>query len=154
MGSVQGAEWTTVGLVAGYSIPGVLILLGMSRTLNVLALGEESAAYLGANVESAKLLAYGVASLITAAGVAFTGVIGFVGLVVPHSVRLLVGADYRTLFPLCFGMGGVFLLLSDLIARTVLAPIEIPVGVITAFVGVPLFLALLRRSLSKHQGST
>jgi cobalamin transport system permease protein len=153
MGSVAGAEWATVALVAGYSIPGLLVLMGMSRTLNVLSLGEESAAYLGANVERTKLVAYGIASLITAAGVAFTGVIGFVGLVVPHSVRLLVGADYRVLLPLCFGMGGVFLLLSDLLARTVLAPTEIPIGVVTAFLGVPLFLVLLRRSLSKHPGT-
>jgi len=153
MGSVAGAEWRTVGLVAGYSIPGVLILVGMSRVLNLLALGEESAAYLGANVERAKLIAYGVASLITAAGVAFTGVIGFVGLVVPHSVRLLVGADYRALLPLCFGMGGVFLLVSDVIARTILPSTEIPIGVVTAFLGVPIFLVLLRRSLAKHPGT-
>ena len=153
MGSVAGAEWRTVGLVAAYSIPGVLILMGMSRALNLLALGEESAAYLGADVERTKRLAYGVASLITAAGVAFTGVIGFVGLVVPHAIRLMVGADYRTLLPLCFGMGGVFLLLSDLLARTVLAPTEIPIGVVTAFLGVPLFLILLRRSLSRHPGA-
>lgn len=154
MGSVAGAEWNTVGLVAGYSIPGVLILLGMSRALNLLSLGEESAAYLGANVERTKLVVYGVASLITAAGVAFTGVIGFVGLVVPHAVRLVVGADYRALLPLCFGLGGVFLLLSDLIARTVLRPTEIPIGVVTAFLGVPLFLVLLRRSQAKHPGAT
>jgi len=153
MGSVAGAEWHTVGLVAAYSIPGVLVLLGMSRALNLLALGEESAAYLGADVERTKRIAYGVASLITAAGVAFTGVIGFVGLVVPHAIRLMVGADYRTLLPLCFGMGGVFLLLSDLLARTVLAPTEIPIGVVTAFLGVPLFLILLRRSLSRHPGA-
>jgi cobalamin transport system permease protein len=154
MGSVADAEWGEVGLVAAYSIPGFLILMGMSRTLNVLALGEESAAYLGANVEGTKLWAYGIASLITAAGVAFTGVIGFVGLVVPHAVRLVVGADYRVLLPLSFVMGGVFLLLSDLIARTVLAPTEIPIGVVTAFLGVPLFLVLLRRSLSRNPGAT
>lgn len=153
MGSVAGAEWHTVGMAASYSIPGVLVLTAMSRTLNLLALGEDSAAYLGANVERTKLVAYGIASLITAAGVAFTGVIGFVGLVVPHSVRLMVGSDYRTLLPLCFGMGGVFLLLSDLIARTVLAPTEIPIGVVTAFLGVPLFLVLLRRSQAKHPGT-
>jgi len=153
MGSVAGADWRTVGLVAAYSIPGVLILMGMSRALNLLALGEESAAYLGADVERTKRIAYGVASLITAAGVAFTGVIGFVGLVVPHAIRLMVGADYRTLLPLCFGMGGVFLLLSDLVARTVLTPNEIPIGVVTAVLGVPLFLVLLRRSLSRHPGA-
>jgi iron complex transport system permease protein len=153
MGSVAGAEWNTVALVAGYSIPCVLVLIGMSRALNLLSLGEESAAYLGANVEQTKLVAYAVASLITAAGVAFTGVIGFVGLVVPHAVRLVVGADYRALLPLSFGLGGTFLLLSDLIARTVLRPTEIPIGVVTAFLGVPLFLILLRRSQTKHPGT-
>jgi iron complex transport system permease protein len=111
--------------------------------------GEETASYLGTDVERVKKIAYGVASLITAAGVAVAGIIGFVGLIVPHGVRLLVGSDQRFLLPLSFLAGAAFLTLSDLIARTLLAPIEIPIGVITALIGVPLFLVLLRRSMTE-----
>lgn len=153
MGSVAGAEWSTVPVVAAYSLPAVLVLMAMARPLNLLAMGEETAGYLGADVETVKRITYAVASLITAASVAVAGVIGFVGLVVPHAIRLLVGSDYRVLLPLSFGAGGCFLLLSDLVARTVLAPTEIPIGVVTAFLGVPLFLVLLRRSLGKSAGA-
>ena len=94
-----------------------------------------------------KRTAFGVASLITAAGVAVAGVIGFVGLIVPLAVRLAVGTSSRALLPLSFLAGAAFLVLADLIARVVLAPAEVPIGVVTAFVGVPLFLVVLRRSL-------
>jgi iron complex transport system permease protein len=94
-------------------------------------------------VERVKRIAFGAASFIAAAGVAFAGIIGFVGLVVPHAVRLLVGSDHRVLLPVSFLTGAVFLTLADLLARTVVAPIEIPIGVITSFVGVPFFLFLL-----------
>jgi iron complex transport system permease protein len=147
MGSLSGATWRTVGIVAAYTLPAALLLLTLARSLNVMAIGEETASYLGTEVERTKRVAYAVASLIAAAGVAFTGVIGFVGLVVPHTVRLLVGPDHRTLLPLSFVVGAGFLTLADLGARTLLAPTEIPIGVITAFVGVPFFLLLLRRSL-------
>ncbi len=147
MGSLSGATWRTVGIVAAYTLPAALLLLTLARSLNVMAIGEETASYLGTEVERTKRVAYAVASLIAAAGVAFTGVIGFVGLVVPHTVRLLVGPDHRTLLPLSFVAGAGFLTLADLGARTLLAPTEIPIGVITAFVGVPFFLLLLRRSL-------
>jgi iron complex transport system permease protein len=147
MGSLSGATWRTVGVVAAYTLPAALLILGMARALNAMAIGEETASYLGTEVERVKRVAYGVASLIAAAGVAFTGVIGFVGLIIPHGVRLVVGSDHRTLLPLSFLAGGAFLTLADLVARTALAPVEIPIGVITAFVGVPFFLVLLRRSL-------
>ena len=147
MGSLSSASWRTVGIVAAYTLPAALVLLALARSLNVMAIGEETASYLGTEVERTKRLAYGVASLIAAAGVAFSGVIGFVGLVVPHTVRLLTGPDHRTLLPLSFVAGAGFLVLADLGARTLLSPTEIPIGVITAFVGVPFFLALLRRSL-------
>ena len=113
----------------------------------MLAIGEETAAYLGTDVERVKRIAFGVASLITAAGVAVAGVIGFVGLIVPHAVRMLVGSDHRALLPLSFLGGAAFLVLADLAARVVLAPAEIPIGVVTAFTGVPLFLVLLRGSM-------
>jgi len=148
MGSLSGADWRGVVLAGAYTVPGLLALVGLARPLNLMAIGEETASYLGAEVERVKKIAYGVASLLTAAGVAVAGIIGFVGLIVPHAVRLLTGSDHRTLLPLSFLAGGVFLTLADLVARTVLAPTEIPIGVITAFVGVPLFLVLLRRSVT------
>lgn len=147
MGSLAGAGWRSVTVVAVYTLPAALVLLGLSRPLNLISLGEETASVLGADVERVKVTAFAVASLITAAGVGVAGVIGFVGLVVPHGVRLLVGSDHRVLMPLSFLAGGVFLTLADLVARTVVSPAEIPIGVVTAFVGVPLFLVLLRRSL-------
>ena len=153
MGSLVGSDWRTVWMVTLYSIPAVIALVGLARPLNLLAIGEETAGYLGADVERVKRMAYVLASLLTAAGVAATGVIGFVGLIVPHSIRLLVGADYRVLIPLAFLAGAVFLMLADIAARTVLPPTEVPIGVITAFVGVPLFLLLLRRSVGAGAGT-
>jgi iron complex transport system permease protein len=147
MGSLSGASWRIVGIVALYTVPAALMLLSLARPLNLMAIGEETAGYLGTDVERTKRLAYGLASLLAAAGVAFVGVIGFVGLVVPHAVRLLIGPDHRVLLPLSAVAGGIFLVLADLGARTLLAPGEIPIGVITAFVGVPFFLLLLRKSL-------
>lgn len=148
MGSLASADWGNVTLTAAYTIPAALLLLTFARPLNLMAIGEETAAYLGTDVELVKRLALLVAALITASGVAVAGVIGFVGLVVPHAVRLLVGPDHRALLPLSFLAGGAFLTLADLVARLALAPTEIPIGVVTAFVGVPFFLLLLRRSLT------
>ena len=148
MGSLSGADWGSVALAGAYTVPGLVALVGLARPLNLMAIGEETASYLGAEVERVKKIAYAVASLLTAAGVAVAGIIGFVGLIVPHGVRLLTGSDHRTLLPLSFLAGGAFLAVADLVARTVLAPTEIPIGVITAFVGVPLFLVLLRRSVT------
>ena len=148
MGSLAGADWRSVAVVAAYTLPAALVLVGLSRSLNLMAVGEETASYLGTDVERVKRVGFLVASLITAAGVAAAGVIGFVGLVVPHALRLVVGSDHRVLLPFSFLAGAAFLTLADLAARVVLAPTEIPIGVITALVGVPLFLVLLRRSLS------
>lgn len=149
MGSLSGATWGNVAVVAAYTLPSALVLMALSRALNLMSVGEETATYLGTDVEGVKRIAYGVASLITAAGVAVAGIIGFVGLIVPHTLRLLVGSDQRFLLPLSFLAGAAFLTLADLGARLVLDPTEIPIGVITAFLGVPLFLVLLRRSLSE-----
>lgn len=148
MGSLAAADWGNVGLTAAYTIPAAMVLLAFARPLNLMAIGEETAAYLGTDVERVKRLALLIAALITASGVAVAGVIGFVGLVVPHAVRLMIGPDHRALLPLSFLAGGAFLTLADLVARLALAPTEIPIGVITAFVGVPFFLMLLRRSLT------
>jgi iron complex transport system permease protein len=150
MGSLAGTTtWFPVWVVAAYTVPALAMLLALSKPLNVLAVGEDTAAYLGTEVERVKRVGFAVASLITAAGVAMAGVIGFVGLIVPHGVRLVVGSDHRVVLPLSFLAGGTFLTLADLLARTVLSPTEIPIGVVTAFVGVPLFLVLLRRSLGR-----
>jgi iron complex transport system permease protein len=150
MGSLAGTtSWRPVWVVAAYTLPAAGLLLALSKPLNVLAIGEETASYLGTEVERVKRTGFAVASLITAAGVAMAGVIGFVGLVVPHGVRLVVGSDHRAVLPLSFLAGGTFLTLADLLARTVWSPTEIPIGVVTAFVGVPLFLVLLRRSLAR-----
>jgi iron complex transport system permease protein len=147
MGSLAGAAWRDVIVAGTYTLPAAFLLLGLARPLNLMAMGEETAQHLGTDVERVKRLALGVAALLTAAGVAVAGVIGFVGLVVPHAIRLLVGSDHRVLLPLSFLAGAAFLTLADLVAKLALAPAEIPIGVITAFVGVPLFLVLLRRSL-------
>jgi iron complex transport system permease protein len=149
MGSLAGASWRSVVLTAAYTLPAVVFLMSLARPLNLMAIGEETAHYLGADVEGVKRMSLGVAALVTASGVAVAGVIGFVGLVVPHAVRLVAGSDHRALLPLSFLAGGAFLALADVAARLVLSPTEIPIGVITAFVGVPFFLVLLRRSITR-----
>jgi iron complex transport system permease protein len=148
MGSLRGARWSHVLIALVYTVPAVLVMQSMARPLNTMAIGEETAAYLGTDVERVKRTTFVVASLITAAGVAVAGVIGFVGLIVPHAVRLLAGSDHRWLLPLSFLSGALFLGLADLAAGVVLAPAEVPIGVVTAMVGVPLFVVLLRRSLT------
>lgn len=148
MGSLAGADWRSVTLAAAYTLPAAAVLAALARPLNLMAIGEETASYLGTEVERIKALAYGIASLLTAAGVAVAGIIGFVGLIVPHGVRLVAGSDHRSLLPLSFLAGAGFLAVADLLARVALAPTEIPIGVVTAFVGVPLFLVLLRRDAS------
>lgn len=146
MGSLSGVSWPAVGALAAYALPASLLAFAMARDLNVLALGEETAAHLGTEVERAKRLAYFLASFLAAVAVSAAGVIGFVGLVVPHAVRLAWGADHRHLIPMCFLGGAALLAAADTTARTVAAPMEVPVGVVTAIVGVPFFLVLLRRS--------
>ena len=148
LGSLSGASWGMIAAMLTYSVPALLVLFGLSRHLNALTLGEETAAYLGTETEAVKRLAFLLASLLAAAAVSVAGVIGFIGLVVPHAVRLSGVRDHRALTPLSFVAGACALVLADAVARTVAAPMEVPIGVITAFLGVPLFLVLLRRSLS------
>lgn len=123
-----------------------VVSLGLSRSLNVLSMGETTAMLLGEPVQRLLWLVYLLASLLTATAVSIAGSIGFVGLIVPHLMRLVVGSDHRILLPAAALFGGVFLVLSDTLARTVLAPRQLPVGVITALLGVPLFLLLLNRA--------
>jgi iron complex transport system permease protein len=145
MGSFSLSEWSEVRVVLPYVITGVVIILLYARSLNVMQLDEEQAQQLGVDVEKVKRILLGAATLITAAAVSFVGTIGFVGIIMPHIVRLIWGPDYRFLLPLSLLSGGVFLILADLVARTALAPMEIPVGVITAICGAPFFLYILRR---------
>ncbi len=145
MGNLSGAEWGSNGLLAVLLVPGSVVLLSLARAFNLLSRGEEVAHYLGAPVQRVKLTAYLAASLIVGAAVAATGVIGFVGLIVPHAVRLAWGNDHRLLLPASFLAGTAFLLLADTVARLVVAPAELPTGVVTAVAGVPLFVALLMR---------
>lgn len=145
MGSLSGATWRANALFALYLLPGILVLLALARPLNLLSVGEDTAAHLGVRVERAKRLAYGTASLLAAAAVAASGVIGFVGLIVPHVVRLLWGSNHTFLLPASALLGAAFLVLADVLARVAAAPSELPVGVVTAFVGVPFFVWLLRR---------
>src|SRR2546425_4766100 len=144
-GGLSGASWDAVLLVALYAPIPLAVLLAAARPLDLLALGEEPARYLGADVEAVKRRVYLAASLLTAAAVAVSGVIGFVGLVVPHIARLTWGHRHRALLPAAFLGGGALLAFADTLARTVVAPRELPVGVVTALIGVPVFAFLLRR---------
>ena len=145
MGSFSMSQWSEAMIVLPYILAGLVVLLLYARSLNLMQLDEEQAQQLGINVQRLKLVLLGAATLITAAAVSFVGVIGFVGIIIPHAVRLLWGADYRFLLPLSVLTGAIFLIIADIIARTALAPTEIPVGVITAICGAPFFLYLLRR---------
>ncbi len=145
MGSFSLSQWSEAIMVLPYMLVGLVVLLLYARSLNLMQLDEEQAQQLGINVERLKLILLGAATLITAAAVSFVGIIGFVGIIIPHAVRLIWGADYRFLLPLSILTGAIFLILADILARTVLAPVEIPIGVITAICGAPFFLYLLRR---------
>ena len=145
MGNLSGADWGSNALLALLLVPASLVLLSLARAFNLLSRGEEVAHYLGASVQRVKLTAYLAASLMVAAAVAAGGVIGFVGLIVPHAVRLAWGNDHRLLLPASFLAGTAFLLLADTVARIVVAPAELPTGVVTAVVGVPCFVVLLMR---------
>lgn len=145
MGSFSLTQWSEAKIVLPYVLLGIIIILLYARPLNLMQLDEEQAQQLGINVERLKLVLLGAATLITAAAVSFVGIIGFVGIIIPHAVRLIWGADHCFLLPLSVLTGAIFLILADLIARTALAPTEIPIGVITALCGAPFFLYLLRR---------
>lgn len=145
LGGFDGASWQAVGIFAAYAVVPLAVIYGASRSLDLLSLGEEPARFLGAEVEPLKRRMYLAASLLTAAAVAVSGIIGFVGLVIPHAVRLLWGHEHRPLLPAAFLLGGTLLVGADAVARTVFAPITLPVGVVTAIVGVPVFALLVRR---------
>ncbi len=144
-GGLSGASWDTVLVMVVYIPLPLVILYAAARPLDLLALGEEPATHLGADIEPLKRSVYIAASMLTAAAVAVSGVIGFVGLIVPHITRLVWGHRHRSLLPAAFLGGGALLLFADTAARVSVAPRELPVGIVTALVGVPLFAVLLRR---------
>ncbi len=146
LGGYSVAGWDALLAILPFFIIGFAVMFIYARPLNVLLLDEEQAQQLGIDVERVKRIVVVSATLVTAAAVAFNGLIGFVGLIVPHAARLLVGQDHRRLFPLTALGGAGFLMLADLIARTVIAPQELPLGIVTAFAGAPFFLYLLRRA--------
>jgi iron complex transport system permease protein len=152
MGSFSLITWHEVY----FSVPIILIASAImyvfSRDLNVIMTGDEAAEHLGINTEEVKRIVLALGSLVTAAAVSSTGIIGFVGLIVPHISRLLVGPDNRILVPFSALTGAIFLMCTDTVARTVLAPVEIPAGVITAAVGGPFFIYLLIKNKSKQEG--
>ncbi len=145
LGGLSLSNWGQVAVVAPYVVVGIFVICLFGRALNVMQLDDEQAQQLGIEVEKVKLVLLVAASLITAAAVSVSGTIGFVGIIVPHAVRLVWGADYRFLLPLSTICGAIFLILADTLSRTVLMPTEVPVGVVTAFLGAPFFLYLLRR---------
>nr|WP_246696086.1 iron ABC transporter permease [Methylorubrum populi] len=143
LGSLSGATWTKVATSAPAILPILVMVPFLGRGLNALVLGEAEAFHLGVAVERLKRLVILLVAVTVGAGVAAAGVIGFVGLVVPHVLRLLIGPEHRRLLPACALLGGALLVLADIVARLVVAPAELPIGIVTAIVGAPVFLWLL-----------
>jgi iron complex transport system permease protein len=147
LGGFGSASWQALAVFAAYASVPIALLLFHARSLDLIALGDEPAHHLGAEVDRIRRSVYLCTALLTAASVATCGIIGFVGLVVPHAVRTTFRPLHRSLLPLVFLVGGCFLVLADVVSRTAVRPLELPVGVITALIGVPLFALLLRRTL-------
>jgi len=147
LGGFGAASWRALAVFTVYAAIPLAVLLFHARSLDLIALGDEPAHHLGAEVHRLRRMVYLCTALLTAASVATCGIIGFVGLVVPHAVRTVFRPLHRTLLPVVFIVGGCFLVLADVVSRTAVRPLELPVGVVTALVGVPLFALLLRRTL-------
>jgi iron complex transport system permease protein len=144
LGQLETSGWTDVLIVLPYVVVSALVLLWHRRLLDVLAVGDDEAASLGVPVARVRLLVVAAATLGTAAAVAFSGLIAFVGIIVPHAVRLMAGTSYRVVVPLSLAFGAGFLVLMDLVSRTAVAPAQLPIGVVTAFLGAPFFAVVLR----------
>ncbi len=145
LGTFSMADWASVAIIAPYIAGGIIVIMVFARPLNIMQLDEDQAQQLGINVERVKLVILLAATISTAAAVCFCGTIGFVGIIVPHAIRLIFGPDYRLLLPMSMLTGAGFLILADTASRTLLSPTEIPVGVITALIGAPFFLYVLRK---------
>ena len=148
LGRLNTSGWHEVWLVAPYILVASAVLLLHRRVLDVLSVGDDEAATLGVNVKRVRLVVVAFATVGTAAAVAVSGLIGFVGIIVPHAIRLAIGSSYRLVLPLSLLVGGGFLVLADVLARTVVAPAELPIGVVTAAFGAPFFAMLLRTTRS------
>ncbi len=149
LGSLGGARWSSVGLVGSVVLLASCVGMALARPLNAIALGEAQAALLGVPVERTKRLAVLVTALVVGAVTAATGMIGFIGLVAPHWVRMVAGPDHRVVLPGSALLGAALVVSADAVARTIVQPAELPLGVLTAFIGVPLFLAMLRQFRGK-----
>lgn len=146
LGRFNVAGWTQVRLLAPFALVTITVVVGAARRLDVLGLGDDEARSLGIDPDRVRRVVVLAATLGTAAAVSVSGLIGFVGIIVPHAVRLVVGPSYRRILPLSAILGGAFLCLADLVARTALSPAEIPIGVVTAIIGAPFFLIVMRTS--------
>ncbi|MEH7010490.1 iron ABC transporter permease [Neobacillus niacini] len=153
LGSVSMRGWEYIKIILPFFVLGSVILIFNAKELNAMSFGEERAHHLGVNVQKRKLMILTAGSILTGAAVAVSGTIGFVGLVIPHLSRLLWGPDHRHLLPLSIITGSGFLILADLISRTIISPTELPIGVITALIGAPVFaLILLQRKRTERSG--
>jgi iron complex transport system permease protein len=146
VGSLEGRGWDYFNVVRWPILLSAILILAYARDLNLLVVGEESAQALGVNVPRVRLILLALSSLMTASAVSIAGAIGFVGLIVPHMLRLVIGPDHRVLLPASFIGGAAFLVFADALARSVIAPERLPVGIVTALVGGPFFLFLLWRN--------
>jgi len=144
LGNLATSGWHEVTLALPYAVVAAVAVLAQRRELDVLSVGDDEASSLGLHPQRSRYLLIAAASLGTAAAVAVSGLIGFVGIIVPHTIRLVAGSSYRVILPLSMLFGAAFLALSDLAARTVMSPTEIPIGVVTAFLGAPFFVLVLR----------
>jgi iron complex transport system permease protein len=152
MGSVSMRGWEYINIIFPFFLIGSFILLMNAREINAMSFGEERAQHIGVNVQRRKMLVLIAGSILTGAAVAVSGTIGFVGLVIPHLTRLLWGPDHRHLLPLSIFTGSGFLILADLVARTIISPTELPIGVITSMIGAPVFALILMNRRKERRG--
>lgn len=152
LGSLNGATWQAVGAVLPFTVVGLTAAFALSHKLDLLSLGDRAAAHLGVDVERLRLFAIVVVALLVGASVAFSGIIGFVGLVVPHLIRMVAGPGHRLLLPASALGGAVLVITADLIARTLIRNADLPIGMITSLVGAPFFFWLLRRTRTRQGG--
>jgi len=151
LGGISVTSWTQVEVIAGLVLISGAAAMAFARSLNAMSLGDEMAAHLGVPVERHRAVLLALGSMLTAAAVVGGGLIGFVGLIIPHAVRLVFGPEHSRLLPLSAVAGAIYLVLADLLSRTLIPPNELPVGILTAFLGGPVFLYLLRRSKQEYR---
>lgn len=149
MGSFSGRGWSHVVLMLPFLLIGLAVILSLSRELNAFSLGEEQARYIGVNIKKTKLIILISVSILVGISVAVSGTIGFVGLVIPHITRFITGPDHKKLIPFSAVFGASFLMLTDLLSRTIITPSELPIGVVTSFIGAILFIYIFQRQTNK-----